>query len=207
MSFDNNQITIIKDRHLPVDVIAGVQELPKQSDTGKGGAEYRKAERFAGRELIRKLVEQEIGNDEFVIFGSPNQKPQGLYGGNMLNISISHVKGLIGGVISEKRVVGLDLERMNRTVHPGLTARLLHPKEKKLLDDQISVLQVWTIKESALKWCGTGLRTAMSKICISIIDPPIYQAVFDDGKKAEICSFENNRHWISIAYEREGEIG
>lgn len=200
MKFKSNHITRVENPRLPDDIIVGVQVLLEDSSQPTVLQDYRKAERNVGRELIRRLVREEIGEDEFVIFGSPNQKPQGMYDGNPLNISISHVGGLIGGVISEKRVCGLDLEKTDRRVHPDLKKRILHPEEEKLVEGRIPVLQLWTIKEAALKWCGTGLRTAMSNICITDIDSPVYHAVFNDGKQTEICSFEYHQHWMSIAY-------
>ncbi|MEX2368110.1 MAG: 4'-phosphopantetheinyl transferase superfamily protein, partial [Balneolaceae bacterium] len=198
--FKSHPITKIKAPGLPDDLIIGIQELPGPSDGKEGGSDYRKAERSAGRNLIRRLVREEIGNEEFDIFGSPNQKPQGWYGEQLIHISISHVRGLIGGAISEKRFVGLDLERKNRVVHPGLKKRILHPDEKELTDDHISVLQLWTLKESALKWCGSGLRTAMNKICVTTVDQNRFRAVFDDGKTTEIYALDFNDHWISVAY-------
>ncbi|MEX0995409.1 MAG: 4'-phosphopantetheinyl transferase superfamily protein [Balneolaceae bacterium] len=199
MNVDDSRIIKVGEFCLPEDLFVGVKKLENLPDTPGKGSDARKKERKAGRQLIRQLVREEIGDMEFEIFGSPNQKPQGIYGEHPLHISISHVSGLIGGAISENRIVGLDLENKNRTVHPGLQSRILHPKEG-LLEDQHSVLQIWTLKEAALKWCGTGLRTAMSKIYITGISRHKYHAVFEDGKETEICNFDYNDHWVSVAY-------
>lgn len=100
-----------------------------------------------GHELIRR----EGGKPDL-------RRPDGI----IAPCSITHTPGFSAICWGDHGQIGIDAERVDRVVHPGLSARMHHP------DDDIRLLNepllTWIIKESVLKCIGTGLRLGMNKI-------------------------------------------
>lgn len=185
---------------IPEGIYIGIQQVDSGVEEKADMKSYRDKERASGRKLVNQLVCDVIGQGEFQIFGESNQKPYGYLGDQPVQISISHSRGMIGAAVSRWSELGIDLEQTERHVYPGLEKRICHPDETELFRNH-SILQVWTLKEAALKWCGSGLRTAMEKLFVKKLEKDLYKAEFPSGKVAKICNFKINHHWLSIAYD------
>lgn len=186
----------IEHPELPDKIFTGRADIPFADDTpGK-----RASERKAGRDLITSICLKELGDDAVKITGGDNTKPEGELNGQPLHLSISHTDKGVFAVISLQYKLGLDVEKCNREIRDGVSLRMLNPGEDKSLYESEPLIRLWTLKEAALKWRGSGLRFPMKKISLKKISNNHFKADFDDGMSVEICSFEHSGKWISIAY-------
>lgn len=89
--------------------------------------------------------------------------------GRLRPCSITHTPGLSAFCWGDSGEIGIDAERRDRQVHPGLAARMRHPDDDiRLETDPITT---WVIKESVLKCIGTGLRLGMNKVSVRFSTP------------------------------------
>lgn len=187
---------------IPGDIWVAVRAVGNSSDLSLSGnkREVRIEEKAAGRSLITDIVGERLGEESLKIESAENQKPFASYKGRPVQISIAHTRNMICGAVSERKRLGIDLEPVQREVDPRLRKRILHQNESKVLQNT-STLQLWTIKEAALKWLGSGLRTDMNSVHVVSAENPLFHMKFPDGRYAMVCSFEYRSHWISIAYD------
>lgn len=184
---------------IPDDIFIAVSGMNRNHISSKQLINYKKEETKRGRRLISDIVKLKYGSGDFEIQSKKDRKPIAYYNRNPIHISIAHCKSMVCGAVSVMRELGIDIEHTSRQCYHGLEKRILNENENDLLNS-IPVLQLWTIKEAALKWSGEGLRTAMKKIRIIEERDPLFLIEFPDGKIIEICSFEHNHHWLSVAY-------
>jgi len=198
------EMNFIEHSTIPDDIwvavrVAGTSTVPEASGSR---AEARIREKAAGRSLITDMVAERFGRESLLIESAENQKPSAIYNDKPLQISIAHTRSLICGAVSERKKIGIDIESVNRQVDSRLRKRILHKEESNNLPE-IKTLQIWTIKEAALKWLGSGLRTDMNSICIVSAENPLFRVMFPGGQQVAISSFEHRGHWVSIAYDAE----
>ena len=101
-------------------------------------------------------------------------------GGVDQHISISDTKNW-WGLLTADSLCGLDLEESSRTLN-AITAKKLHPAEQQYLaglepsssEWRGEFLNIWTRKESYMKFCGEGLRMGLSKF--SVLDEDLNYA-------------------------------
>ncbi|MEX2602230.1 MAG: 4'-phosphopantetheinyl transferase superfamily protein [Balneolaceae bacterium] len=184
---------------LPKDLQIGLMPFPSRFDTGENALSFRVKERQAGRSLLRRMANEESGTSDFRLEGREGEKPVAYMKGKPLFVNLSHAERIIGGVLSKVREVGIDLEASDRNVSNELRSRILHPEEVKQLND-LDTVQIWTLKEAALKWCGSGLRIAMKRVHILNHEDSGVSARLDDGRRIALCSFRREQHWISVAW-------
>lgn len=186
------------------DIWIAVRAVGKSSDLSPSGnrSVTRREEKAAGRSLISDIVAERLGEENLKIESAENQKPFASYNGRPVQISIAHTRNMICAAVSERKRLGIDLEPVQREVNPRLRKRILHQNESEVLQ-KIPTLQLWTIKEAALKWLGSGLRTDMNSVHVVSAENPLFHMKFPDGRHAVVCSFEYSSHWISIAYDAE----
>jgi phosphopantetheinyl transferase len=182
-------------------------DIPEQIFTGKAPIQYsedssadRASERNAGRKLIASISLQELGDGDVTITGGDNTKPEGVLKGKPLHLSISHTDKAVFASLSLKYKLGLDVEKCSREISKGVAQRMQNSDEEKTLYESEPLIRLWTLKEAALKWRGSGLRFPMKKMSLKKMSDTHFKADFDDGMSVEICSFEYNGKWISIAY-------
>lgn len=156
----------------------------------------------SGRNLIKEMAGEFLDEEEIQILTQKNEKPKAICEGREVSVSFSHTKNAVAGALSFAYNVGCDMENVHRTVHPRLVDRIKHDDEKASLYDELEPVQVWTLKEAALKMIGTGLRKPMKSVRISMIESGVFDVEFDDGKRAKICSFQHKKHWISVCYRK-----
>lgn len=183
---------------LPHDIYLYTEVL---SLTRKGRSNYRVSEKEHGRKLLVKMAKECFGFEKLEIQRIPGQKPVAVQkDGKEFYLGLSHTKSLIAGVLSEKYPVAVDVENSERSVYAGLFHRMRHANESVRLYEENDLLRVWTIKESALKWYGTGLRTPMKSLKTEKLKNNLFLSTFSNGKSVKVCSFKESDHWISVAY-------
>ena len=186
----------IHHKKLPESIFGGFEK--RDLNPGDGPVEI--SESLSGKLLLQKLIASRFEIQAPEIITKKYEKPRVYYNGNEISVSFSHTPGAVSGAISKEYIVGLDMESLNRNVHPRLTSRMKHPREEDALYSGDSTLRIWTLKEAALKAIGTGLRVPMNSVCLKKESEDEYSVEFNDGKEAKICSFQESNQWISICY-------
>lgn len=184
---------------LPEDVMVAVCSPEIDPGSNEDPVKIKQEETRLGRSLVAGIVEEKFGTGNFEIISEKNSKPTATLNGKPIHISISHCREIICGAVSAERVLGVDVESVYRSCYPKLRDRIVNERETGFVES-VSTLQLWTIKEAALKWSGSGLRTAMNKIRITKNRKPLFLVELPDGKCIEICSFEYSGHWMSVAF-------
>jgi len=152
--------------------------------------------------LSRLIDRQGLDSGSFKLRKMDTGKPFGLVNGENIGIGISHCSSLLVCGIHTSGEIGLDVEPAGRTLHPRLRERICHPEEEEMLPDDLCCIRMWTIKEAALKFLGTGLRLAMSKIRLDMLDENRFRA--ETGVDTlEIFSFLFREHWIAVALKEK----
>lgn len=192
-------MSIVEQSLIPNDINIAVSVVERPRRSSGQSTNYKKEETKKGRQLISDIVKLNYGDKDFEIQSEKDKKPMAYYNGKPIYISIAHCRSMVCGAVSMERELGIDIEHISRPCYQGLGKRILNDSEDALLNS-ISVLQLWTIKEAALKWSGDGLRTAMKKIRIVKQKGPLYKLEFPEGNIIEICSFHCKNHWLSVAY-------
>lgn len=139
---------------------------------------------------------------DFSIFRPANQAPfvQLLGENSIYPISISHTEQITLIALSLRKVsIGIDIEAQSRKVPEGLHKRILSPDEHSSDIQALPVIQLWTLKEAALKWAGTGLRTAMNSLTVLKKSSGLFSIHFSDGTFVTARSFVMDNYWVSIA--------
>ncbi|WP_234572330.1 4'-phosphopantetheinyl transferase family protein [Rhodohalobacter sp. 614A] len=171
-------------------------------EAGMKGVDSDLLQNQSGRDLIRDMAVEFLEEEEIQILTQKNEKPKAICEGREVSVSFSHTKDAVAGAISFEFNVGCDMENIHRNVHDRLINRMKHIDEKADLYEKLEPVQVWTLKEAALKMIGTGLRKPMKSVRILMKDPGFFDVEFDDGKRAKICSFQHKNHWISVCYHK-----
>lgn len=124
-------------------------------------------------------------------------KPFVSLGSRSIGYSLSHTKNRYLLAVNQMGEIGVDIEKFDRRIHPGLRPRITNSSE--FTEDTIGTLQLWTIKEAVLKLTGTGLRTNMNRVCVERVDEINFK-VHHDNKDISIVSLNTDGFWISVAW-------
>jgi len=159
----------------------------------------RREEFLSTRGLIKQLA-GEIGLEgrQFEVHKDGLGKPFGIYRENRYFLSLAHTDDRVLCGISEDIPIGIDIEPVDRDVSERLRERMVHPDERKALE-KVPLIRIWTLKEAMVKLEGKGLRTNLNKIRVRPVDDHTFRGRFNDDKSARICSFQHDRHWLSVA--------
>lgn len=112
-----------------------------------------------GRRLGEAPERVEIVHDAMGKPGLAGPRASALY------FSISHSRGYVACAFSRVKV-GVDIEQIDREIDPAV-AKVLSGLERRHLDSlepedrTAAFLEIWTMKEAALKAYGTGLSTPL----------------------------------------------
>ena len=184
--------------HLPDEIIVSYVHLKRKEERSNKDIN----ESITGTRLITKLAQMYLDAPLTEVISKKYEKPKAFINGLEISVSFSHTKSGLSAGISREYVVGCDIELTDRKVSPSLLARMRCPFEGEELYRKTDPIQIWTLKESALKMIGTGLRKPMNSVTVTLLEPSLFDVEFSDGKRAKICSFRHKHHWISICYHK-----
>ena len=123
----------------------------------------------AGRQLLQKLC----GDREIAV--TDRGKPY--FKDCPLQFSVSHTKSRAFCAVSDCPV-GIDAEELTRDIDLRLAEKILSPAEKKRFDDavdqRLTLLKFWVLKEAYYKATGEGLRGFPNKTDFSPDDPRLF---------------------------------
>jgi phosphopantetheinyl transferase len=188
---------LIEHPSIPDQVIVAYEPLTIETT----GGDRDTSESITGTLLLKRMADQFLNGKTIDVFTRKYEKPQAFIDGEEVSVSFSHTDDAIVAAISTSLNVGVDMEAKSREVHERLATRMKSKDEKSTLYEGNSLIRVWTFKEAALKMIGTGLRKPMNHVTVSIENEHHFNAEFDDGNRAKICSFIHQDHWISICYK------
>ena len=112
-----------------------------------------------------------------------------------IHFNVSHTGNYVACAVSDEPV-GIDIEQM-RSTDLKVAERFFTPDERTYISANtptVSFYEVWTTKESRIKWEGRGLSKLLSSF--SVFDPeadkqkqPIYHKIFQNNEViCHICS-------------------
>lgn len=186
----------IEHADLPGEIIVSYEKLHDETNLSDKDLK----ENINGTLLIRKIAEIYFSEPEIEVITKKYEKPRAFVNGNEISVSFSHTRDALSLGMSKQYNVGCDMESIERKVSPLLIDRVRCITESEELYKHVKPIQIWTLKEAALKMIGTGLRKPMNSVSIKMIDLSNFDVEFSDGKRAKICSFQHQNHWISICY-------
>ena len=180
--------------------LPSTRQAPSAADRGA----HREQMRRSGDRLFQELAAGLPGEaNSLHLERREMQRPRLWKGGSEWPVSLSHTSQLIAAALSSRTAewVGIDVERVDRAVPGRLRSRILHPAEEgDGIANRTPLIRIWTAKEAALKWAGTGLREPMTGVLLNWRSPGCIEALFRNGMRLEIRSFVLNEHWISLAF-------
>ena len=149
---------------------------------------------LAAGELLRRIVEQELGLTEFTVVQDPDGKPH-IAGQDNFHYNLSHSGNRV--VIAwGHSPVGVDVQKMDQKVgKEALAKRYFTHEEQEFILEQPEVIderfyRVWTGKEAYLKYLGTGLTKSLASF--SVLSPDIAPLLktrsLPDGYCISLCS-------------------
>ena len=142
-----------------------------------------------GELIVRHVICQQLSykNEDITILKEDGGKPY--IKGRPIHFNVSHAGEYVVSAFSEHEV-GIDIEQM-KEIDINIADRFFYQQEYvDLLAQEPSAqfdyfFSLWTLKESYIKWLGTGLSTPLDSFCFRITDTGI--TCTDD--KREIMPF------------------
>lgn len=186
-------------RNSPFDRFEGLYLATEKLNgtTDKKPARHEESE--TGKGLVHQLVARLVDGDQFEMKRKDSGQPYGLIGRQELGVSIAHSRFLCLAGINSHGNVGVDLEPVDRKPHPALRHRI-----SSVLDegcDELETIRLWTIKEAALKWCGTGLRVAMKSVAVRQLEESFFK-ISIENISALLISLQYQQHWVAVAFDQ-----
>ena len=134
-----------------------------------------------------------------------------------LHFNVSHTRGLVALAVTRGHRLGVDVERVTRTVMDGVADRHFAAAEVRDLrarpaDEQATAFfEYWTLKEAYIKARGMGLALPLDAFAFGLRPPLAPTITFAEGfdDVAERWQFwqawPTPAHRLSLAIEREGD--
>jgi len=173
---------------------------------------------LCGEIIVRAVISKQfdIKNDQIKIEKNFYGKP---YIPNLpIHFSISHAGDWVVCAFSTRNI-GIDIEQI-KDIQLDIAERFFSREEYNFLmekeesERQESFYDLWTLKESYIKWIGSGLSTPLDSFYftisdkgISVVNPnevdiPYFKQYSVDGYKLSVCStvsaFPDNMNLINI---------
>jgi len=196
MGTNQKELTYIHKPYFPPSLVVAKRSL-RRTNLDKNQIQV---ENNSGKNILREMIAQKLNSEEPDFITRKYEKPQAFVNGIPLSISFAHTPTEVCAALSDRWVVGVDMESTQRQVSESLQSRMKHRDEKLKLYEQHPIIQIWTMKEAALKAIGTGLRKPMNSVQLSVQSDYLFSAEFDNGIKSNICSFKEDNQWISICF-------
>jgi len=160
-----------------------------------------------GELIVRHVLCKQFSlkNETIEILRSNEGKPY--IKDNLIYFNISHAGDFVVCAFS-KREIGIDIEQI-KEINLEIAKRFFCQCEYENLLTQRTADQLdyfyslWTLKESYIKWLGTGLSTPLDSFCFKIMGDdiscldynrkrtPFFKQYFIDGYKLSVCSMVN----------------
>ena len=143
---------------------------------------------------ILYLIERYFNINTTEIYRSEHGKPF-LRCERRLFVSVAHTDSLLFIAFSSENL-GIDAERLDRTVHYPPILRKFPENEWNLVRSQEDFLRLWTVKESAIKYLGGRITHGITELCYQnqrifyrdIELPVSLRQLTVDGHVVSVCS-------------------
>lgn len=153
---------------------------------------------LAAGELLRRTVEQELARTEFTVVKDPGGKPR-IAGQDQFHFNLSHSGNHVLIAYGDSPV-GADVQQMRvDTGKENLAKRFFTTQEQAYIFEcpeqtEARFYQVWTAKESYLKYLGTGLKKSLDSFSIfsPAISPMLKYWYLPDGYCISLCCTDHN---------------
>ncbi len=186
-------------RNSPFDRFEGLYLAAEKLNGTPDKKPARHQESEAGKRLVHQLAARLLEGDQFEMKRRDSGQPYGVIGRRELGVSIAHSRFLCLAGINFHGNVGVDLEPVDRLPHPGLRQRITSPLDAGC--DELETIRLWTIKEAALKWCGTGLRVAMKSVMVKQLEESFFK-ISIENISALLISLQYQQHWVAVAFDQ-----
>lgn len=133
-----------------------------------------------------------------------------------LTFNLSHTTGLVALAVTRGRLVGVDVERVDRVVREDVAGRHFAPDEVRDLralppDAQArAFFEYWTLKEAYIKARGMGLAIPLADFAFTLAPPAAPTIRFVDGFDDRPDRWQFWQAWptlehrLALAVTREG---
>lgn len=137
-------------------------------------------------------------------------------GAPRLTFNLSHTTGLVALAVTRGRLVGVDVERVDRVLREDVAGRHFAPDEVRDLralpmDQQArAFFEYWTLKEAYIKARGLGLAIPLADFAFTLAPPEAPTIRFVEGfdDRAERWQFwqawPTDTHRLALAVTRDG---
>lgn len=175
---------------------------PVELELLEDGTTVEGRESVSGRALLHFIVDGLMGRKGALIEALKYEKPRVISEEPHISVSFSHSDRQVVAVVSEQYTVGVDIERADRRVAERIGQRMRHPQETVELFEQFDPIQLWTMKEAALKAIGTGLRQPMNSVLLTLEDRELgmLRVGLPNGQKGSIHITSYKHLVVSVCY-------
>lgn len=146
--------------------------------------------------LLRYAAAKQLGTDTFETATDDNGKPH-IVGAGDFHFNLSHA-GKWVVITYGNTPVGIDVEKIDpATAVSGIASRFYTSDEQNYVADNTErFFEVWTAKESYIKFVGKGLQMGLTSFSVlSIKGPHFYPISIDPQYRMTLCATEAPQ-WI-----------
>jgi len=185
--------------------ISRLTRLDYQMLYGKASEERkRRADRYRRREdavccvVADALLRNALGTDSYTVEKTPSGKPF-IRGKENFHYNLSHAGSWVVIAFGDSEV-GVDVEKLQADTDIEAVARQVFTAEERCYvfdeaqNQRQRFFEIWTGKESYLKYLGVGLRTDLTAFSVLSPEPNIrlYWRTLSDGSLLSLCTTEND---------------
>ena len=120
-------------------------------------------------DAVKHVFKNYFGISNPKIIKNENGKPYLV--GERLFFSVTHTGDTLLIAVADENV-GIDAERLDRSVNYLPILKKFTPQERKEISSSTNFLRHWTIKESAVKWLGGSLANDLRRL--QIVDGNVF---------------------------------
>ena len=132
----------------------------RQADLKKSST--RKTQFLLARSVLRTMLRNETGQDDWKIVAEPNGKPYIIdtRGNRGPHLSISHTRGMVACALSPYSSIGIDIEQWKPRQFSSIAAFSFGVEEQQQVKEKglAEFYKIWTLREAISKCTGDGLK-------------------------------------------------
>lgn len=150
---------------------------------------------LAAEALLRYAAWEQAGVTDFSVETGSYGKPR-IQGREDLHFNISHSGDWVALAWSGSEV-GIDVESVEKDRNTaGIASRFFTEEEQRFLFREETgqdrrFLEIWTAKESYLKYLGTGLQKNLTSFCVRSMNQPRFYTRWLDSVCMTVCTQED----------------